>query len=374
MKTAIRLKYEDNWMGNQAPQEKGRYTSHAHYIEKDLERLTVWNPKSPTCDMTRLEILLPEYETKTDNEETILSIPDTKKGLQIFTDGSVKPVKGQTRSGAGFVIYRKDRNIFEKPIPLGTTATINQAELEAIRQAALWVLQTPVRDYDVHIYSDSLSTITKLANSHSSSKQTIETVEILNRLAIINRVKIIKIKAHKGIKGNERADRVANIGAETIIFGPEPIISFNRSHVNRQIENILYNKTVEKINKHNMAENNKETLKMFFSKHKGKLVTQSKKGIRSLTQLLSGQNHLAHNESKRDSLVVPTCRTCKEELDNAEHFLTSCPKHAYLRHCLFGEVYPSMQYMIDKVNPHIIIKYAEESGKMTEDYTYKVDD
>ena len=206
----------------------------------------------------------------------------------------------------------------------------------------------------------------------AASKQTIRTVTELNKLAINNRVIIVKIKAHIGVKGNERADRVANIGAETVIFGPEPMIGFNRRHINNQIQDTLYNETRRKIDSHNMAESNKETLKMFFNRHKGRLTTQSKKGLRTLTQLLSGQNHLSHNESKRDNTIVPTCRTCKQELDNAEHFLTSCPKYAYWRHSLSGEAYPSMKYVIENVDPQTIIQYAEETGKMEGDYTYNI--
>ena len=372
LKTAIRLKQERNWFGNYEPKTKGHLTSHAHYVEKELEKLSVLvncKTKYSPCDLTEYATILSKYTTSPENIGMLIT-ENENNCLQIFTDGSVLK-KGETKwAGAGFVIYRKGKNIYENHFPLGRFCTINQAEMFAILQAAEWINDTSViKDYDLHFYSDSKTTIIKLSNNSSTnSRLTITTNRELNKLGLLNKVQVVKIKAHIGVTGNERADFLAKKGANSTIYGPEPIISFNASHIATNLRESALDKTKVCIKKQEISEANKEIQIDFLNAHKLKFVERCKSKLRTLTHLISGQNHLPSNESKRDPKIIPTCSICTKEKDNAEHFLCVCPKYALLRHKTFGEAYPTMNYLISNIHPKLIIQYAETSGKMDEEH------
>ena len=99
-------------------------------------------------------------------------------------------------------------------------------------------------------------------------------------------------------------------------------------------------------------------------------MSKSKEGLRTLTHLISGQNHFPSNENKRDPTIVPTCKECRAQKDNAIHFLTICPKYAELRQQFFEEAYPEMSEIIENIPPKTILKFVEATGKMEEEYRF----
>ena len=121
-----------------------------------------------------------------------------------------------------------------------------------------------------------------------------------------------------------------------------------------------------------MSEENKNTLFQILQKYKLNMISKSKDGLRTLTHLISGQNHLASNENKRDPTIVPTCRNCRNQKDNAQHLLSICPKYALHRQQFFGEAYPDIKEIIENIHPKIILKFVEATGKMDENYTFQL--
>jgi Ribonuclease HI len=67
------------------------------------------------------------------------------------------------------------------------------------------------------------------------SKLVLECLECLNELATHNSVQLVWVPEHDGTLGNERADELANKGADTPFTGPEPVLGLPYSVVKRAI-------------------------------------------------------------------------------------------------------------------------------------------
>ena len=90
--------------------------------------------------------------------------------------------------------------------------TIVTAELTAIKLALLWISENNDRVSscrDISLYSDSLSAVQAIKNEQTDCRP-----NMLNEIhehvkSITNKITLIWIPSHVGIKGNEMADRIA---------------------------------------------------------------------------------------------------------------------------------------------------------------------
>ena len=104
-----------------------------------------------------------------DIDQIIKDIPNND--IIIFTYGSVKKNKNDNdpRTGAGITISKHKEIVFEQSYNLGTYPTINQCELFAINQAALWLNITNPPKTKVHTLSDSdFITLLKLSSDYTN--------------------------------------------------------------------------------------------------------------------------------------------------------------------------------------------------------------
>jgi ribonuclease HI len=132
--------------------------------------------------------------------------------IDVYADGS--GTTDDNPCGAGIVAQRADFIIWEAAIALGN-GTNNNAEAAAIRLA----LETLSREYSdkVHacIYSDSQWALTACSVDCNWKLKPGEAVShALRARALLQkmpRVSLHKIKGHAGVRGNERADELANI-------------------------------------------------------------------------------------------------------------------------------------------------------------------
>ena len=99
--------------------------------------------------------------------------------LNIYTDGS----KTNTGEGAGIVIYLFNAKNYEDYYPLTPGATIFQAELTAIANAAKYIEKSKrLKPKYVKIFSDSRSALMALNSHKITSKITHDTISSLNKL------------------------------------------------------------------------------------------------------------------------------------------------------------------------------------------------
>ena len=151
-----------------------------------------------------------------DREEWAESEPDyMKKGLTWYTDGS----KRSTGTGAGIFGVRPKVRF---SISLGKLATVFQAEIIALSECARTCVSRGFKGHTIHISSDSKAALMALAGHDFTSKAVWECHTAMKQLAKTNSVKLLWVPSHRGVAGNERADRWANKGAVNPLIGPEP--------------------------------------------------------------------------------------------------------------------------------------------------------
>ena len=120
----------------------------------------------------------------------------------IYTDGASSGNPGP--SGIGIVLnYGKHEKEISKYIGI---ATNNIAELEAIRTGLLEIKNT---DLPVRLFTDSSYAYGVLVQGWKAKKNQEIIGSIINIISKFNDLKIIKVKGHGGIEGNERADFLA---------------------------------------------------------------------------------------------------------------------------------------------------------------------
>lgn len=149
---------------------------------------------------------------------------------QIYTDGS----KMDEGTAAAFTVFYHGNYILDYTIRLHPNNSIYQAELVAILKALEWVITT---NFDnITIYTDSLSSVFTLQRAFPSNIISLNIFNILyNNSSLV--VNIGWIKAHMGLEGNERADRLAKSVIldnlfDTVLDIPFPI-SYVKYHLNK---------------------------------------------------------------------------------------------------------------------------------------------
>ena len=130
-----------------------------------------------------------------------------KNAITLFTDGASSGNPGPAGVGVVFK-YREHEKEISKYIG---KATNNQAELEAIR---LGLSEIKKVDIPVRVYTDSVYAHGVLMLGWKAKKNLEIITQIRKRLSRFKDLKIIHVKGHAGLEGNERADRLATTAIE----------------------------------------------------------------------------------------------------------------------------------------------------------------
>ncbi|UCD89729.1 MAG: ribonuclease HI [Desulfobacterales bacterium] len=137
------------------------------------------------------------------------ALPDGNNDIiKVYTDGASAGNPGP--SGIGIVLkYGSHEKEISKYIGI---ATNNIAELAAIREGMKQLKQTdlPVRIFTDSSYAHGVLSLNWKAKKNKSIIQSIQ-----KAMSAFKDIKIIKIKGHVGIEGNERADVLATSAIKT---------------------------------------------------------------------------------------------------------------------------------------------------------------
>jgi ribonuclease HI len=127
--------------------------------------------------------------------------------ISVFTDGASSGNPGPSGIGIVMEYARHQRDISEY---IGVT-TNNVAELKAVEIALTEIRR---KDLPVRIYTDSKYVYSLLCEGWKAKKN-IDLIDSIKKLmSRFSDIKIIKVKGHAGINGNERADRLATKAIE----------------------------------------------------------------------------------------------------------------------------------------------------------------
>jgi hypothetical protein len=135
----------------------------------------------------------------------------------------------------------------------------------------------------------------------------------------------------------------------------------------------MKNKRTTKINKANIKPKNKALRKSYIKDDNPKLGHNNKTDIKNFTGIISGQNHLAHNENKMDKSVNPYCKHCPGTRETTEHFVAECPIYSSHRMQVFQHPTINFKLIFAKYSPHVICKFINLTGRMNEENDHRLE-
>ena len=247
----------------------------------------------------------------------------------VYTDGS-----GYCDAfGSGFVIYRNDVEEHRDRFYLGRLSTVFQAEVNAIREAADYLLPTGDQRLMVTFYVDSQAAILALDSNLVKSRVVWDCIESLNALGRKTQISIRWVKAHVGIWGNEAADDMAQMGALNtgLAHGPEPFLPVSQAVLKSFLNTALLDYWTATW----QARPDCRQTKIWFPKvdllKSAKVVSRNRDEISGLVQILTGHNFMNRHNHVIDQDEPAECRLCLEDEESSWHVVAECPALALPR-------------------------------------------
>ena len=238
--------------------------------------------------------------------------------VNVYTDGS----KFNDKVGAGVFITINGGESLSRSFRLPNKASVFQAEIFAINQAALLLRDFPPHLQYIKFFVDSQAALLALNNASVSSRLVGDTVHNLNNL--MHPVRLVWIKAHVGHHGNERADELAKLGTSLDVIthvdlpkqATKQAIKFAIDE-NWKLQWSLYNDGRQSKQFFQLPDRNK-------AKYCYNLNRQE---LGRFIRIVTGHNNLFYHRSNVDKThnTSPLCRFCKEENETFFHFATNCP-------------------------------------------------
>jgi len=256
---------------------------------------------------------------------------NTDYNIKIFTDGS----KTGEKVGAAAVIFQGDNLIQEIKYKLRGQCSNNQAEQAAILKALQELKENKALSSGrkvAALYTDSRITLSLLENNRSHYRL-IEDILKLVRFLQQNEWQIHFgwVKAHAGIDGNERADKLAKEAAENenleIIYNKTPKTTIIESikHKEQEEWQIRWNNTSKGLLSKTFFPSIKERLKI-------KLPLTP-----DFTAIVTGHGKTKAYLHRFHIIDNPTC-TCKKAQQTVNHLIYECPDIGQQRLKLINQI------------------------------------
>jgi len=250
-----------------------------------------------------------------------------------YTDGS------RTDSGTGSGIYdvRPNRSYC---FPLGKFATVFQTEIYAILQCAYENIRRAYKNKRILIFSDSQAALKALSGPKVTSRLVAECLDALFALASLNEVTLVWVPGHRGILGNEQADKLARQMSALLILGPEPALGISKRSAREALKNWTERQHYNTWQDRPGCRHGKLFIGRPCKKRADDLLKLGKQLIRAKVVILTGHAPV------RDHLRImglfrgdPTCRFCGLATETVQHIMCYCEPLAHQRYNVFGKMF-----------------------------------
>ena len=188
------------------------------------------------------------------------------------------------------------------------------------------------------ILSDSQAAIKALSTNLISSELAKEFLGNLNALTKHNPVVIGWVPGHKGVPGNEAADKFAREGSITPLQGPEPAVGISSSLLKGAVNRWMYRRHCDYWYQIEGLKNSKSTLRKPSSELQCRLTKLNRREARIAKGLIT--EHCGLRKQLRTMGIFegdPSCRLCGGDEETAAHIIYSCEALAARRFNLFGD-------------------------------------
>lgn len=291
------------------------------YETKRGKPLPILKDRSVEGKTTFLKDLHPARETEYSfscltSEEDVMSVEEDGV-VQIYTDGS----KLEGKVGAALTWWYNGVELKARKFKLEEYCTVFQAELYAVYRATEMMVESGETKFK--ILSDSRSTLEILQNMDARHPLVVATRNNLREVVKAGKtVKLYWVKAHVGIKGNERADVLAKEAAlsrKTRSDYDECPVSF--------VKRVIRNDSVVEWNRRYNSENTASVTKMFFpcAELAYKLCRKIPNSYMH-TQIFTGHGGFSEYLCRFKRKESPACICDPSATESLAHIIIECPQ------------------------------------------------
>ena len=220
---------------------------------------------------------------------------------------------------------------------LGTLATVNQAELQGIEEAARLLQGLAPSGSRIEILTDSQASLKVLEGIKMRSRLVKGCHEELNRLGRGRFVTLRWVPGHMGVEGNEEAHGLAKVGAMGDVVGPEPLLPVSYEFVKSKIRCWMRSQWERKWRDTPGLRQAKMGIRPQRAGDLTAVLRLSRTDLRYLVMVLTGHANLGSHLFKmglRDSAGCPKCGSPEE---TPEHFVGRCPGYNNRNRNLFSK-------------------------------------